>query len=255
MAWALHPRLPGGRRVCPMNNTMITDWGNDTRHFLIRRLTIPLPPGATKSASRRTPYGIHYCAPAARIPAAEMDSHPNCTLFHRALDMIKDLRYTFRTLLKNPGFTAVAVLTLGLGVGANTTIFTFINALLFRPPAGVEAPDRLMAVWNRLPNGAYLQQCYPDYAYYRDHNQVFSGLLAYSSDPTRVSWSRPGQNEIINGQVVTGNFFSVLGVTPRPGRAFLSEEDRTSEKSPVVVLADAFWRQRLGSDRGVVGGA
>ena len=167
--------------------------------------------------------------------------------------MIKDLRYTFRTLLKNPGFTAVAVLTLGLGVGANTTIFTFINALLLRPPAGVEAPDGLMAVWNRLPNGGYLQQCYPDYVYYQDHNQVFSGLLAYSSDPTRVSWSRPGQNEIINGQVVSGNFFSVLGVTPRLGRAFLPEEDRTPDKNPVVVLADAFWRQRLGSDPGVVG--
>ena len=71
-----------------------------------------------------------------------MDSHPNCTLFHRALDMIKDLRYTFRTLLKNPGFTAVAVLTLGLGVGANTTIFTFINALLLRHPPAAEAAGR-----------------------------------------------------------------------------------------------------------------
>src|SRR5207249_2205124 len=82
----------------------------------------------------------------------------------------------------------------------------------------------------------------PDYVYYRDHNQVFSGLLAYSSDPTRVSWSRPGQNEIINGQVVSGNFFSVLGVTPRLGRAFLPEADRTPDKNPVVAPADAFWR-------------
>src|SRR5437867_9218413 len=167
--------------------------------------------------------------------------------------MINDLRYTFRTLWKDPGFAAIAVLTLALGVSANTTIFTYINSLLFRPPAGVEAPGKLLAVWNRLPGGDYLQQCYPDYVYYRDHNRVFSGLLAYSSDPARVSWSSPGGNEIIHGQVVSGNFFSVLGVTPRLGRAFLPEEDQTPEKYPVVVLRNAFWRERLGSDPSVVG--
>ena len=85
-------------------------------------------------------------------------------------------------LAKNRGFTAIAVLTLALGIGVNTTIFSFLNALLFRPPAGVEATDRLVSVWNRMTDGHEMQFLYPDYIYFRDHNQVFS-----SSSPTAVT--------------------------------------------------------------------
>lgn len=103
----------------------------------------------------------------------------------------QDLRYGVRMLLKNPGFTAVVVLSLALGIGANTTIFSFVNALLLRPPA-VEAPGRLLAVWNRNPKAGsaferYLVLSYPDYVYYRDHQQVFSELLAFDGDSTFVS--------------------------------------------------------------------
>jgi len=167
--------------------------------------------------------------------------------------LVQDLRFGLRTLRKSPGFTVVAVLTLALGIGANTTIFSYVNALLLRPPSGVTAVDKLRAVWNRLPDGQYLQHSYPDYVYYRDHNRVFSGLVAYSSDPERVSWRVGGGTELIMGQLVSGNFFAVLGVKPVLGRAFLPEEDQVPSRNPVVVLNHKFWQQRLGSDIGIIG--
>ena len=167
--------------------------------------------------------------------------------------LIQDLRFGLRTLGKSPGFTAVAVLSLALGIGANTTIFSYVNALLLRPPSVVTAPSKLRALWNRLPDGQYLQYSYPDYVYYRDHSRVFSGLVAYSSDPERVSWTNGGETQLIMGQLVSGNFFSVLGVTPILGRAFLPEEDQAPLRNPVVVLNHRFWQQRLGSDLSVIG--
>ncbi|HET7215036.1 MAG TPA: multidrug ABC transporter substrate-binding protein, partial [Terriglobia bacterium] len=93
-------------------------------------------------------------------------------------NLFQDLRFGLRMLVKNPGFTAIAVISLGLGIGANTTIFSFVNALLFRPPA-VEEPGKLVEVWNQNLHGTgiehYFALSYPDYVYYRDHNQVFSG--------------------------------------------------------------------------------
>src|SRR5207247_1848210 len=124
----------------------------------------------------------------------------------------QDLRYGVRMLAKNPGFTIVAVMTLALGIGANATIFSYVNALLLHPPDGVVAPDRLLALWNRLPEGRYVQHSYLDYVYYLDHNQAFSGMLAYSSDPTNVSWSAAGQTPLIHGQIVSRNLFIVFGV-------------------------------------------
>ena len=167
--------------------------------------------------------------------------------------LIQDLRYGLRMLAKNPGFTIVAVMTLALGIGANATIFSYVNALLLHPPDGVVAPDGLLALWNRLPEGRYVQHSYPDYVYYRDHTQAFSGLLAYSSDPTNVSWSTAGQTHLIYGQLVSGNFFTVLGVRSALGRVFVPEEDRTPGRAAVVVLSHAFWEQHLGSDPAVVG--
>ena len=168
-------------------------------------------------------------------------------------NFIADVRYGARMLHRSPGFTFVAVLTLALGIGANATIFSYINALLLRPPSGVIEPHKLLAAWNRLPDGSYLQFSYPDYVYYRDHNRAFSGLAAYGSDGERVSWRVSGETTLIEGQLVSGNFFSVLGVQPMLGRAFLSEEDQVPLRNPVVVLNHSFWQQRLGSDLAVIG--
>jgi len=172
--------------------------------------------------------------------------------------LVQDLRFGLRMLAKNPSFTAVAVISLGLGIGANTTIFSFVNALLFRPPA-VEAPGRLLQLWQRNTKASGLEEysplSYPGYIYYRDHNQVFSDFLAFDGEMRPVSWSRTAAGGLIQGQLVSGNFFSTLGVRPILGRAFLSDEDQASAPHFVIVLSHAFWEQHLGSDLAILGKA
>src|SRR5438034_11497592 len=115
--------------------------------------------------------------------------------------MLNDLRYGMRMLLKNPGFTAVAVLTLALGIGANTAIFCLVDTLLMQPPA-VRTPEQLVGVYqDRGSDGHFALSSYPDYLYFRDHNTVFSGLaLHYSSSP--LSLVARGMSREINGAVV-----------------------------------------------------
>jgi len=172
-------------------------------------------------------------------------------------DIWQDLRFGARMLLKKPGFTAIVALSMALGIGANATIFSFVNELLLRPPS-VERPGQLLEVWNHYRQGGSLftsfePLSYPDYEHYRDHNQVFSEMLAFNGDPTFISWSRQGQGEIIQGQYVSSNFFSCLGVRAALGRTFAPEEGRTSGTHPVVVLSHAFWHDQLGADPNVVG--
>jgi len=170
--------------------------------------------------------------------------------------LFQDLRYGLRMLAKNPGFTAVAVLSLAVGIGANTTIFSFVNALLFRQPA-VEAPGRLLEVWQRNTKGSgvgkYMPLSYPGYVYDRDHNQVFSSLLAFDGEMRPVSWSRSAEGGLVQSQLVSGNFFSALGVKLVLGRTFLPEEDRVPPPHLVIVLSRAFWQQHLGSDPAILG--
>ena len=170
--------------------------------------------------------------------------------------LLQDIRFALRMLRKSPGFTAVAILTLALGIGANTTIFSFVNALLYRAPA-VEAPQQLLEFWNHPTHATghegYIPLNYPDYIYYRDHIQVFSGLTAFDGDPLPVTWSRSGVGESVQGQLVSGNFFSVLGVRPVLGRTFSLEESRTPGENSLVLLSHAFWQHRLNADPRVLG--
>jgi predicted permease len=171
--------------------------------------------------------------------------------------LAQDLRYGLRMLRKNPGSTAAVVLALALGIGLNTTVFSFVNALLLRPPAGVEAPDKFFELWlhQRGTSGieGYLPLTYPDYVYYRDHNQSFTGMLAFDGDPESVIWNRSGEGQVVLGQLVSGNFFALLGVNASLGHTFLPEDDRPGNPHPVVVLGHSFWQQHLGSDPKVVG--
>jgi len=174
-------------------------------------------------------------------------------------EMFQDLRFGVRMLIKHPGLTIVVVMSLALGIGANTTIFSFVNALLLRPPA-VTAPGQLLEVWHQRQKAApaferYLPLNYPDYAYYRENNRVFSELLAYDGDPTFVSWSQASQAEMTQGQIVSGNFFSALGVKAALGRTFLPGEDQVAGQHPVVVLSHTFWQEHLASDPNVLGTA
>src|SRR5215470_4827450 len=172
-------------------------------------------------------------------------------------DLIQDLRYGLRILRKNPGSTAAVVIGLALGIGLNTTVFSFVNALLLRPPTDVKAPEQLREVWMHNPRDsgaqAYLPLTYPDYFYYRDHNQSFDGMLAYDGVPYLVIWNRSGEGHTVFGQLVSGNFFSLLGVDAVLGRTISTEDDQTGNPQPVVVLGNGFWRRYFGSDSTIVG--
>src|SRR5437667_9514572 len=169
----------------------------------------------------------------------------------------QDLRFAARMLRKNLGSTAAVVIALALGIGLNTTVFSFVNALLLRPPAGVKAPNRLLEVWIHNPrdSGAqgYLPLSYPDYVYYRDHNQSFEEMLAYDFEPHSIIWNKSGDGQTVFGQIVSGNFFSSLGVNAVLGRTISAEDDQTANPQPVVVLGYAFWRRYLGSDSTILG--
>ncbi len=170
---------------------------------------------------------------------------------------LQDLRYALRILIRNPAFTTVTVLSLALGIGANTTIFSFVNALLLKPPA-VADPDRLVEVWEHNTTrgtgiGSSMQLSYPDFEYFRDHNRSFSAMAAFTGEPAAVVWNREGEGEMLRAAMVSDNFFSLLGVRPALGRAFLAQEDRSGTDETVVVLSHALWKDRFGSDPAVLG--
>ncbi|HEY7546192.1 MAG TPA: ABC transporter permease, partial [Blastocatellia bacterium] len=158
-------------------------------------------------------------------------------------DLWQDLRYGSRMLGKNPGFTAVIVLTLALGIGVNTSIFSLVNAVLLRPLPVVKNSEQL--VWFRAPSS------YPNYEDYRDQNDVFSGITALSGTQS-FSLNTDGQPEMIKGEFVTANYFSVLGVDPAMGRAFLPEEDAPGSH-PIVVISHNLWQRRFGADANLAG--
>jgi predicted permease len=163
----------------------------------------------------------------------------------------QDLRYSFRMLWKSPGFTLVAVLTLALGIGANTAIFSGVSALILRP-LPVEQPERVVSIFEIYndPND-YNGFSYPDYVEYRDQNHVFEGILGYRL--VQAALSDKDQNDVIWGELVTGNYFDVLRVRPLMGRGFLPEEDKTPGARPVVVLGYNLWQRRFNSDPSLVG--
>jgi predicted permease len=170
---------------------------------------------------------------------------------------MSDLRFAFRQMLKNPGFTAVAVLTLALGIAANTTIFSFVNVLLLRPPP-VEAPGELWQVWRQsLKSQSALERyqglSYPGYAYFRDHNNSFISLAAFDPESPFVSWSQNGIGRSIQCQFVSGDFFDVCRVRMALGQSFRVTDDREPGAAPVAVVSHAFWKNSLGGDPGVVG--
>jgi putative ABC transport system permease protein len=167
-------------------------------------------------------------------------------------NLIQDVRYGLRLLARNPGFTAVVVGTLALGIGANTTIFSVTNALLFRPPAGIERPDQLVLLFRRFAhNRVGMNVSYPNFKDWRDQNRVFSGLAAYKT--IWVGLSAEGGSARVQGAMVSGNYFDVLGVRPALGRTFLPEEDRIPGAYPVAVVSYGLWKRRFGSDPGLVG--
>jgi predicted permease len=164
--------------------------------------------------------------------------------------LMQDLRYGLRMLAKNPGLTAVAVVTLALGIGANTAIFTLANGALLRP-LPVEEPDRLVSVFTSQNGEGYNHSSYPDYRDLRDKDSAFSGLAAHFYYPMSLKGS--GQPEVITGQVVTGNFFNVLGVKPVLGRTFNPDDDQAPGSHPVAILSYRAWQRRFAGDPEILG--
>ena len=172
------------------------------------------------------------------------------------MTIFQDLRYAWRLLLKAPGFASVVVVSLGLGIGVNTIIFSVVNAILLRPPA-VEDPARVVEVWHHNVEGSgfssYMSPSYPDFEYYRSHNHVFAGMAAFDAEGASVSWSRESGSENIQGQLVSGNYFSLLGIRAALGRTFSAEEDQAPGAGPVVVLQHDFWKKHFAGDANVIG--
>ncbi|HTV55791.1 MAG TPA: ABC transporter permease, partial [Terriglobia bacterium] len=165
--------------------------------------------------------------------------------------LLQAVRYSFRQALRNPRFTALVLVILVLGIGADTAIFSLAEAALF-PPFPVRDPGRLVGVYTSGPKGkGYSSTSYPDYVYYRDHNQLFSGLTAYLDLPLR--WTHEDQTSFPWAAMVSSNYFAVLGVRPIIGRTFLSTIDRVGSQSAAAVVSDQFWRRQLASDPNVIG--
>jgi putative ABC transport system permease protein len=165
--------------------------------------------------------------------------------------LLQDLRYGARMLMKKPGFTLVAVLTLGLGIGANTAIFSLVNTVLLRP-LPIAQPEQVVTLNFGTPGrGVFPLIGYPEYTDYRDRNQVLAGLAAMGMAP--VSLSNNGINERIWGLHVTGNYFSLLGVGAALGRVIAPEDDLTPGAHPVVMLSYQCWQRRFGADPQIIG--
>src|SRR5438105_13694954 len=165
--------------------------------------------------------------------------------------LFQDIRYGLRQLLKRLGFTFLAIISMALGIGANTAIFSLVDTVVFRP-LPVHNASELQELYGILHNGADVTiQSYLNYKDYRDRNQVFSGLIAYRI--VVASLSHHGNNERVWGTVVSWNYFDVLGVPPALGRFFLPEEDQTPGTHPVVVLSYGLWQRRFGADKTLVG--
>ena len=173
-----------------------------------------------------------------------------CSMF--AFLLMNDLKFAFRQLLKNPGFTAVAVLTLAIGIGANTAIFSLVNELLLRP-LPVKDPERLLGVVLTDRTGDYANQRipFPIYRDYHEQSRVFSELLAYA--PVSAPMQIGDKTRFAPVQLVSANFFSTLGATPVLWRTFSSEDDQTSGQNPVAVISHSCWQTVFNSDPALMG--
>src|SRR5215510_14076171 len=166
-------------------------------------------------------------------------------------DLWQDLRFGARMLLKRPGFTLIAVLTLALGIGANTAIFSIVNAVLLRPFAYQE-PARLVIVQERGEGGGRgFSPSYPNFVDWRAQNTAFASIVAVRENES-FNFTGMGEPERLPGRLVSAEFLSTLGIKPLVGRDFLAEEDRAGA-TPTVILSYGFWQRRFRNDPNIIG--
>jgi predicted permease len=163
----------------------------------------------------------------------------------------QDIRYGLRMLLKNPGFTAIAIITLALGIGANTALFSVVNGVLLSPLPFPE-PDRLITLFSRVPQSPRWSISYPNFLDWQRENHSFSALAAFRQDDFNLTGL--GEPERLKTNMVSATFFPVLGVTPVAGRSFTDQEDQLGA-APVVLLSERFWKRKFGASPEAVGKA
>jgi hypothetical protein len=165
--------------------------------------------------------------------------------------LLQDVRYSLRTLARDPGFAAVAVIALALGIGANTAIFSVVNGVLLRPLPYRE-PDRLVRLSETSPDFSSMAIAYPNCVDWKEHSRSFESLAAFRWEDSYVSGE--GQPEHLTGKMVSADFFRVLGVETVAGRGFDAASDRLGS-APVVLISGGLWSRRFGSSPAAVGRA
>jgi putative ABC transport system permease protein len=166
------------------------------------------------------------------------------------MKMLKDIRYGLRSLIKHPTFTAVCIVTLALGIGANTAIFTVVNAVVLRP-LPFQDGDRLAVVWTTKDTNQEQALSFADYNDLKDQTKTFSAVGA-ASPLWNFTVTGSGEPEPLQGMYVSASLFELLRVAPVRGRSFTSDEDRTGG-APVAIISDSLWQRRFGADRDIVG--
>jgi predicted permease len=163
--------------------------------------------------------------------------------------LLQDLRYGARTLRKSPGFSLVAILTLALGIGANTAIFSVVNGVLINP-LPFEKPDQIVAISEKIPNFEKASMSYPNFVDERKMNRTFTSMAAFRG--TGYNLSGAGEPERLHGEMISAGFFEILGVKPLMGRTFTPDEDRLGA-NPTVMITEGVWKRKFGSDRNIIG--
>jgi predicted permease len=166
--------------------------------------------------------------------------------------IIQDIRYAQRVLRKTPGATLVAILSLALGLAVNTTVFSWVRAVLLNPLPGVASPSRVVTIETVAPPGEMIDSSYPDYRDYRDRSTLLDGVIAFKERP--LGLGADNRAERVWSLMVSGNYFEVLGVKPLLGRFFEgAERSDAFDQAPVAILAEAMWKARFNSDPEIVG--
>ena len=164
--------------------------------------------------------------------------------------LFRDIRYGFRSLLKRPGFTAIALVALALGIGANTAIFSLVNAVVLQPLPYPE-PERLVWVWGNFPGGNRASVSPADYLDFRSQNKSFEQFAATVSITSTTTLTGSGEPEPLNASVVTGNYFQALGVTPALGRGFSLDNEKPGNDQ-VAIISYELWQRRFAGNPGIV---
>ena len=168
-------------------------------------------------------------------------------------DLGRDVRYAARALAKTPAFTATVVGVLAVGIGLNTTVFTMLKSVALTPLAGIPRSARLHELFGETDAGRPVRLSYADYQYLRDHDRSFTGLVGSTLAIVGIGPGPGRAARAVSGELVTGNYFEVLGVRAARGRTLMPSDESTSGAAPVVLLSDGFWRRDLGADPEIVG--